>query len=443
MHVNFGKDASARSKGQDVSVAWDTDRTVNGHMLIVGMSGAGKTYTLRRVIRDAMRTARQPVRVHVFDVHGDIEIEGASSVLFSESTDYGINPLIVDSDRHAGGVRKRIQSFVSAINRTSTQLGSKQEAVLRNLLQDLYAANGFYIDRPESWRLDDGGQRRFPKKFPTLQDAQRFAFFKLKAMYLGSDEKGVQALENVNRVAATVHKKLGALRRENGNGDPEKAEKKDADLEKAIENARSEYDRYLNEIRSGKELDSAIRYNSRDVLQSVVERIENLNGVGIFKPTPPPFDPKAAIRRHDLRPLGMDERKLYTHFALEEIFRHAVAHGAVEGVREIIVLDEAHIHMADAEDNICSTIAKEGRKFGLALICASQAPTHFTEDFLSSVATKLVLGIDEMFWDQSVRKMRLTLEALKFIIPKKRALVQVKQSGEQRSDYRWIYLEAA
>ena len=261
-------------------------------------------------------------------------------------------------------------------------------------------------------------------------------------MYLGSDEKGVQALEQVNKAAQKVHAKLAAINRGSG-ADESKAEKKDADLEKAIEVARTEYDRYLNEIRSGKELEAAIRYNSRDVLQSVVERIENLNGVGIFKATSPPFDPKAAVRRYNLRALGMDERKLYTHFALEEIFRRAVARGAVDGIHEIIVLDEAHIHMDDAEDNICSTIAKEGRKFGIALICASQAPTHFTEDFLSSVATKLILGIDEMFWDQSIRKMRVTQEALKFIIPKKRALVQTKQSGEQRSDYRWIYLDAA
>ena len=73
-----------------------------------------------------------------------------------------------------------------------------------------------------------------------------------------------------------------------------------------------------------------------------------------------------------------------------------------------------------------NTIANEGRKFGLALICASQSPTHFTDDFISSVGTKVILGIDEMYWRGAAAKMAVKPEALAWIKPRRSLLVQIK-----------------
>lgn len=75
-----------------------------------------------------------------------------------------------------------------------------------------------------------------------------------------------------------------------------------------------------------------------------------------------------------------------------------------ENIVDVIVLDEAHIYSDDDPDSIINTIAKEARKFGVALFCASQSPTHFTSDFIASVGTKIVLGIDEGYWKQSAPK---------------------------------------
>ncbi len=128
---------------------------------MMGASGTGKTYNLRNMISQIQKQDSK-VRIHILDFHGDIQIDGASSVKFSESTNYGINPLIINPNPDFGGVRKRIQSFITALDRTS-RLGSKQQAVLRNLLTDLYIANGFYPDKPSSWVLDDGVVRKHPK----------------------------------------------------------------------------------------------------------------------------------------------------------------------------------------------------------------------------------------------------------------------------------------
>ncbi|MGL6519275.1 DUF5710 domain-containing protein [Aeromonas caviae] len=161
MRIPFGLHAGAASKQQERQVAWDSREAINGHMLLLGMSGAGKTHQLRRMISSLLDTASPQAtpRIHIFDIHGDIEIPSASTVLFSEQSGYGLNPLVVDSDPHFGGVRKKIQGFISTLNKTSRQLGGKQEAVLRNLLTDVYEAHGFVLDDPTTWVVNPNDQR--------------------------------------------------------------------------------------------------------------------------------------------------------------------------------------------------------------------------------------------------------------------------------------------
>ena len=114
------------------NVFWDLERSVNAHMVLIGKSGTGKSFTLLKII-EQLRDC--DVRIHVFDVHGDMISASMSSVEFSESTRYGINPLAIYAHPSYGGVRKRIQAFISTIKSVVT-VGERQEAVIRNLLTD-------------------------------------------------------------------------------------------------------------------------------------------------------------------------------------------------------------------------------------------------------------------------------------------------------------------
>lgn len=449
MRFVLGHNAYLKHKQQrEVLVVWDSRTALNPHILLMGGSGTGKTFTVRRLI-GTLADARPAgsVRVHVFDVHGDIDPPGASGVKFSESTPYGQNPLVVDPDPDHGGVRRRIQGLIAALNRTSRQLGPRQEAVLRALLVDLYAANGFYEDRPESWCLNDGVARRYPKKHPTLQDAARFGAAKLKALYLGADSKAVAALEEVNKKARGIYAKtkaLGQMRETIGpirNAD-EGEQAAAAALEKAKDAAINAYGAAVKAIGTGRELDDLIRYDSRETLRSVVERLESLNAIGIFRPEPPPFKADAPVWRYDIKALATDEKKLFVHYALEAIFRRAVQRGLQERVVEMVVLDEAHLFFDDHPDNILNAYAKEARKFGLGLVCASQSPTHFSEDFLSNVATKVILGLDEMYWDGSVRKLRIDVKTLQYIRPRRTLAAQIKASDGERARFVGVEIQA-
>jgi len=94
MKIQLGHDDYLLSKNQTSPVYCDFDALVNAHMLIMGKTGMGKTTFLRRAINQMVQNTHTP-RIHIMDVHGDIELAGASSVRFSESTEYGLNPFVV------------------------------------------------------------------------------------------------------------------------------------------------------------------------------------------------------------------------------------------------------------------------------------------------------------------------------------------------------------
>lgn len=438
MKFNIGVESySLRKENKRIPVAWNSNDVVNHHILITGKSGTGKTHTLRRMIDDCLSDGSK-VRFHIMDVHGDIDIAGASSIMFSEASQYGLNPLKINADPHFGGIRRRIQSFLSTLNRTQSRvLGPKQEAVLRNIVIDLYAANGFYHDKPQSWVLDDGLSRRFPKKYPNIDDAYRFAYAKLKQMFLGTDTNTVKYLEDVNRKTSILQSKLKKAGSVSVSGDAEKLEKEiDTVSSQAIESFKS----YIDNIKTGQEIDSLLKYDSMDVLKSVVDRLENMKATGLFKNQPISFDESKPVWRYDLRALNEEEKRMFVEFCLQDLFAQAIQRGPVDDVRDVIILDEAHLFFKDDDENILNSLAKEARKFGVGLVCASQSPTHFSDDFLANVATKIILGIDQMYWDGTARKMKIDVKQFNFIVARRTILTQINKKNNGSSAFQQVYI---
>jgi len=489
MEASFGFDAGAKKRGETIPVTWNEDAAINGHGAIFGMTGSGKTHRLRELISQMSKSSIGKARFHIFDVHGDISLPGASSVLFSEQTAWGINPLKVNPDPHFGGLRKCVQDFISTINRVMHNIGPKQEAALRNLVYDVFARYGFKQDDPSTWVVGDdsarlisdgsdgrlyldvplgekddakalgarwdaqvkcwwiptgeyaGGITRWPPKtltrtHPSVADLTHYARHVLQMSFLGTGISAVSNLEAVNKAAAAYHRKLlEALRR----GDKGFVDEKLEDSkEKAKIRAIDAFIAYAESISTGRELADVLKYDSTEVLKSVVDRLENLIAIGIFKSTPPPFDHRSSIWHYNITPLRVEERKLFVFFRLAEIFAAGVQRGEQEHIHDVIILDEAGAYADEDPKNIINILANESRKFGISLFCASQNPAHFSEDFLSAVATKIILGIDEMHWGAASRKMRAPEEGLKWIKPRKSALVQIKTKGDSKSDWKWV-----
>lgn len=437
MQITLGYNSSLlrnNKSTEEAKVIWDTNKLINGHMILVGKSGSGKTFSLRRILKDILQEAskrQQNFRVHVIDVHGDIDIEGASTIKFSESTNYGFNPLIINPDPDFGGVRKRIQSFISSLNRTGFKLGGNQESMLRSLLLDLYAANGIYEKDVNSWNVKNNRRG----KNPTIEDLYRFADAKMKSMFLGTNSKCISALTKLNKMQSRLFLRLRQANKAN-ESDIKKIEE---DIDKLKADYISTMQDYVDNIGNGKELEELLKYDSLDVMKSLTNKISNLNSIGIFKNESPPFDKTKNIWRYDIKSLDLDEKALFVSFLCEQLFYRAVQRGEQDDILEIIVLDEAHLFINDDSRNPINTIAKEARKFGLALFAASQSPTHFSEDFLSNVSTKIILGIDQTFWNNTINKLKLSQEALEWIIFHKRILIQINNKGDNKNDFIWAY----
>lgn len=488
----LGYDYFGARNGQQVPVEFDTNKLINPHLLILGASGVGKSHTLRRLIRMG-RSSSPKVRFHVFDVHGDLELDDASVVQFSEVAPFGLNPLRVNPSPEFGGVRKCIQTFIRIINQaSSTALGVKQESVLRNLLLDVYRDFGFDSEDPTTWSLNalesrllsGGADNRLylvvpledkdkakalgarweptlrhwwvpahtykgdvtqwqpaykAREYPSVADVAAYARRLHEEKFLGSDQTAMRALAQLNKTARAVQRKaLDAARMRKQNiFDAGSAE----ELEVAGQKAVDAYTDYVKSIRTGYELETLLKYDSPDVVKSVLDRLNNLTATGIFKVTTPPFSPNQQVWRYKLNALGMEEKKMLVLFLLQDLFNRAMERGEQKDVVEIAVLDELSTYSSSADDDgdgIIGVIARQARKFGLGLWAADQSPAGIPPSLTSSLGTKIVLGLDEMYWNEAVSKLRMESKLVQWVSPRATMAAQLKEAGATKNRWWWV-----
>ncbi|MBN3815186.1 ATP-binding protein [Paraburkholderia sp. Se-20369] len=411
-----------------VEVGWEPVRVANPHIGVFADSGMGKTTMLRRIVAAMKESGHPRVRFHVFDGHGDVDIPDASSVTFHESSDFGFNPLELSADPEFGGVRKRIQSLIMAIKRTSVALGHRQERALTRLLVALYRREGFLIDDHTTWAADPANGKRYP----TLLDAIEYGRERIKIVATGSNQRAVNALQDVFRATKQMRIKEQAL--SHLGTDDEALAKLERELQSAREKAIDAFTEAVMTAHTGDEFEDALDADGqKETLEGVIDRLENLYQIGIYRSTPPPLDTRNRVWRYIIKSLSRDEKKLFTLTRLETIFTRAIQRGITDEILDVIVLDEAHWYSDASEDYVINRMVREGRKFGVSMIFASQAPSDFADILIGNLGTKLLLGLDHTNNAYVVRKLGVSETSLKSIIPHRRILVQMKGIGELAS----------
>jgi hypothetical protein len=274
-----------------------------------------------------------------------------------------------------------------------------------------------------------------------MDDACRYTAGKLKQLVIGGNTKSGKALEELNKVTAKLFKTSKTYAQTGGKLDPEQLEKQMELRTKAL----GLYKEYIENLDTGKELADFVQYDSKEVLKSVSDRFDNLKSSGIFKNNPPPLDDHNPVWRYNITALREDEKRLFVEFRLQEIFAKALSQGQIDNsqgvIRHLIVVDEAHMFFRDTSDCILNTIAKEGRKFGLGLVCASQSPEHFSNDFFSNVATKIILGVDQMYWDFLTRRLKIEPKILSYIKAFHVIGVQLSLKGDVSSRFKMVRVQ--
>lgn len=429
---------------EQLPVYWQPDALSNCHIGVAGTSGAGKTHWIREFI-----TYLDPdVEVDIFDYHDDIEIPGAAEVLFSESTRYGYNPLVLNTDEHYGGVRRCIKDVIETINRTSRRLGDSQENVLGKLITDVFFLRGITQENTQSWHKREASDEEIADMqkrkdwnalnqcYPTLNDVVNFARRKLRALWGQIEDKGdgkqaLVAYEEYSRAVAALNKLRTSYSK---TADPEQKADLEQKMEKAKEKALDTYKIYLDNMTTGREFEEMMKYHSKETLLSVIGRLENLMSSGLFSARKPDFK-GARIRRHRIKPLAQseDELKMFVHFRARAFIRELMQQGESPGhrLRRVLVLDESKKFNDDDASNPLNVIVNEMRKFGGALLLAGQSPEHFSADFIKNAGTLLLLNLATSDWDGAARKLKIDSKSLKFLMPRTTAAVRMLEIGRQ------------
>jgi hypothetical protein len=108
---------------------------------------------------------------------------------------------------------------------------------------------------------------------------------------------------------------------------------------------------------------------------------------------------------------------------------------------DIVVLDELGVYTSSADkdggDGIIGIICREARKFGLGMWAANQSPEGVPSSLITSVGTKIILGMDGKFYPSAVREMQIDLKLLQWIAPWKSMAVQMKEAGNLKVRWWW------
>ncbi len=438
VQIKIGSDFWAQQRSQqDVQILWDEHNLSNPHVGVTGTTGSGKTHWIKRFC-SAMP---DEVEIDIFDIHGDLETPGETEVLYSESTRFGYNPLVLNPDVHYGGVRRCVSDFIDAINETSRKLGENQAGVLRNLLTDSFALRGIYATQPATWKrhelteaeakayTDSKDWNALRQAYPHLSDVLSLARRKLKALWLGVEDnsKGRTAMAAFDECSRAMASLQRAIKARQSSADVEAlAVRTENAKKKAIES----FSVYVDALETGREFEEAIKYNSKDVLTSVITRIENLIDKGIFNPNPPPFG-NAKRRRHNLVPVAHNtgELRMFVNFRLKAIIREMKELGETNRIRRLVVLDECKTYLDEDPQAPINVIATEMRKFGLMLLLSGQSPEHWSQDFVKSAGTLMLLNLATADWDKAARQLKIEVNDLKYLRPQQTGMIRMLEKS--------------
>lgn len=146
LEVLLGEEVNTRNP-----VTWAPGKQSNGFFLILGASGSGKTETLKVLGKGV---ADYGIPVLVLDFHGDVIFPGLKSVLMSSGTSstMGINPMELDSrSAEETGLYDQRKVLRDMIRNAVPALGHRQNAILRDAIEEAYANAGFDDADPSTW----------------------------------------------------------------------------------------------------------------------------------------------------------------------------------------------------------------------------------------------------------------------------------------------------
>lgn len=293
-------------------VFWEPGTLFNGHFIIVGSSGVGKTETIRCI---ASELSNQGSPVLMIDFHGDMACKNGDIKTYrvSEKSEYYFNPLELNPQFKEITPLKAAIDFRDAVLINFSSMGLQQKDRLKEIIKGAYDELGISNDKT-TW------SREVP--FDYIVDRIK-----------GSKDKETQTLRG-----------------------------------------------YLGDISDFGLFSGSQKISMRDILYGKITHI-------------------------NLRPLPESLRSLYADLLLRKLYYSLQALEEIpvgnikdkDKFRVFVIIDEAKLLVKENQGvkAVLNKYATEIRKYGGALILASQLITHFNEEILNNVATKLCMKVED------------------------------------------------
>jgi len=362
----------------------------NFHHALIGTSGAGKTYTIRKM---AIEFASQGVTQFVLDTQGDYsageflanhDMKGVrvNEIKFGYGPGTaGLNPFSIHSNDEQGGYHHAVIGVLETIRLFNPAVGSRQKTLLRKLVNSTYQRKGITMENPASWQ----------KNPPTMRDLLTTIRDEISSTKLRvGGEALFDGIEELRKKA----KRLAKQARESASD--EKRGQLQEEIDEAKESIFNKFQQIIEvEVDDEEKLPSIAGTVNR--LESVHDMIEGVIVSGLFDGEQ--IRPKrGAINVLDLTSLNQVDQQPVFYLLLEKTFHSAVrtCEKLNPKVPDMMFgFDEVKLFtaLADSPLSPINRFFTEGRKYGLGSLCGLQHAKQLTDEMRSSIGTLLLLPV--------------------------------------------------
>lgn len=411
---------------------WNPADLPNGHLVAIGASGSGKTQTLKAIAYELHRTYPQ-MQVLLLDFHGDQQVEGEACYPLHATSPYGINPLTVNLDPEGGG--PNLQAIqVAKILKKSLRLGPNQEGLILEVIKACYHQRGISQEREDTWSREppnfDDLEEELNRRSATLLKDERlkelaegleldslpvgkpnasglyFIFHQGKLAYIGAARDIQQRFDGHHHIRTLMERQY-----------PSEQEKLEfrywlqpGDWQQLVR-----LENYLLQIHQPLLNQTQLRVECRES-QKLRLKLAATFQYGVFSRPQPPLTEKLA--RLDLSKLPPSLAAIAAESMAHQVMdRHRLL-GEISGKlpRTYLFIDEAK-EMSRQEGAACDRAIADGRKYGLALVLASQSERHLSKDVIGNSASKIVLPVDQTEVKKAAAKFRFAEKKVAELVP--------------------------
>lgn len=402
----------------DKPVVLDINQTPNPHIMVIGGTGAGKTTYLTKVLLSYLQD--NSYNAHVIDLHGDLGVSGENYFEFTtRNSPLGINAFEFEKEEKNGGIYNHVEFLCSIFKKCfMPNLGGVQKSVLTEFLIDVYHRVGISEHDASTW----------DRPLPTIEDMKDFYEELILSLRSGQYRDFRHLFGDIEKLK-NANKDMDGAALNMSEWPIEEVEKVKRMFEKVYEKVRR-YEEHLSEGKHVEEFPTQLKggidiskYSSKQqmsALESLKPYFDSIFRSSIFNNNNP--RPMRGINRYDIAGFtNSGDSMLAIFFAdimLQKIFRAAKLAGEYRGangrrVHTYIVIDESKIILPTGKEkdntmNIYNRLATEIRKYGYGLILISQRLTHFSDEILTSMFTKIILRTDSN--DKRDIKKRLSIK---------------------------------